>query len=544
MRKCENTLNSSKGITLIALVVTIIILIILSGISISMLTGQNGILTRAAEAKEKTEKAQAEEQSTLSELESQMNNYQDDGFDKEKGVNRPQLASGMTRVMFTDPTSSSNGTIIKDGESGWSTDWYDYNSQKWANVMTKDGSMWVWIPRYAYRIHKENGVETQKFDVVFLVGLTDNYYDENGKLQTAQRQTSENQTIVTNGDTYTVHPAFTNESSINYTNGGWNEELAGIWVAKFEAGLPDESSAPKTTAVTGMGNSYYPVFQGKKCSYNNINVSECYLLSKTLTETNNPYGFSSSTDSHLIKNSEWGAAAYLSYSKYGKTGGTYDTTKEVYINNVSYGYWGESSIKTTVRGNNGYAVTGYAGDNASQEQNILSSTTLGDTVTGTKISYAWYTNNGIKASTTGNMYGIYDMSGGLAEYTASYVKVTSANANYSNLSSYLQSYGKAFVFANGSSSSYKGNTEYATEYPEYASGKIFDGLASRYGDGFYETQTWFGDWENNDASGPFFTRGANWNNTSNAGVFGFDDDNGNSNNNKRFPYRVGGAVAL
>ena len=51
MRKCEDTLNSSKGITLIALVVTIIILIILAGISISMLTGQNGILTRAAEAK-------------------------------------------------------------------------------------------------------------------------------------------------------------------------------------------------------------------------------------------------------------------------------------------------------------------------------------------------------------------------------------------------------------------------------------------------------------------------------------------------------------
>ena len=131
-------------------ILNIIILIILAGISISMLTGQNGILNRAAEAKEKTEKAQAEEQSALSELESQMNNYQDDGFDKEKGVNRPQLASGMTRVMFTDPTSSSNGTIIKDGESGWSTDWYDYNSQKWANVMTKDGSMWVWIPRYAY----------------------------------------------------------------------------------------------------------------------------------------------------------------------------------------------------------------------------------------------------------------------------------------------------------------------------------------------------------------------------------------------------------
>ena len=61
---------------------------------------------------------------------------------------------------------------------------------------------------------------------------------------------------------------------------------------------------------------------------------------------------------------------------------------------------------------------------------------------------------------------------------------------------------------------------------------------------FYETQTWFGDWENNDASGPFFTRGANWDGTSAAGVFGFDDDSGNSYAYVRFPYRVGGAVAL
>lgn len=38
MRKCENTLNSSKGITLIALVATIIVLLILAGISINMLS--------------------------------------------------------------------------------------------------------------------------------------------------------------------------------------------------------------------------------------------------------------------------------------------------------------------------------------------------------------------------------------------------------------------------------------------------------------------------------------------------------------------------
>ena len=208
MRKCENTLNSSKGITLIALVVTIIILIILSGISISMLTGQNGILTRAAEAKEKTEKAQAEEQSTLSELESQMNNYQDDGFDKEKGVNRPQLASGMTRVMFTDPTSSSNGTIIKDGESGWSTDWYDYNSQKWANVMTKDGSMWVWIPRYAYIIN-----ENKSMDIKFLVGTTNKWYDP---------KTNKTEDLPAG---YKIHPCFQNGTKTGYQNGEWKAEM-------------------------------------------------------------------------------------------------------------------------------------------------------------------------------------------------------------------------------------------------------------------------------------------------------------------------------
>ena len=47
-----------KGITLIALVVTIVVLLILAGISISMLTGENGIIKRAVGAKEESEKAE------------------------------------------------------------------------------------------------------------------------------------------------------------------------------------------------------------------------------------------------------------------------------------------------------------------------------------------------------------------------------------------------------------------------------------------------------------------------------------------------------
>ncbi len=47
-------MRNQKGITLIALVITIIVLLILAGVSIAMLTGQNGILTRTNEAKEDT----------------------------------------------------------------------------------------------------------------------------------------------------------------------------------------------------------------------------------------------------------------------------------------------------------------------------------------------------------------------------------------------------------------------------------------------------------------------------------------------------------
>ena len=64
-----NKFKKNPGITLIALVVTIVVLLILAGISISMLTGQNGILNRATEAKEKTEKAQINESDKMVQME-------------------------------------------------------------------------------------------------------------------------------------------------------------------------------------------------------------------------------------------------------------------------------------------------------------------------------------------------------------------------------------------------------------------------------------------------------------------------------------------
>ncbi len=61
--------KQSEGITLIALVITIIVLLILAGVAISMLSGENGILKKAAESKTKTEEGQKQEEKTLTDIE-------------------------------------------------------------------------------------------------------------------------------------------------------------------------------------------------------------------------------------------------------------------------------------------------------------------------------------------------------------------------------------------------------------------------------------------------------------------------------------------
>ena len=194
--------QKQKGVTLIALVITIIVLIILVGVAINALVGENGIITQAQSAKEDTDKSQKEELGGLASLEQQIDEALGQTYIIEKGVNKPVLTTGMKAIKFIDPTESSKGEVRDSSVD--ETDWYDYNAKKWANAQTEDGSMWVWIPRYAYRVN-----ETDKtFDIKFLIGTTDNYYDENGKIQTAKRCTNVDEQVDTSVG-YTVHPAFT-----------------------------------------------------------------------------------------------------------------------------------------------------------------------------------------------------------------------------------------------------------------------------------------------------------------------------------------------
>ena len=519
--------KSTKGITLVALVITIIILLILAGISISTLTN-TGIFEKAKEAKQKSENAQKEEDRLISEYEKEIVKQDAEGIWDGK-VNKPDLMSGMSAIYFDNNKATKVGNTDKD-------EWYSYNDKEWANAQTEDGSMWVWIPRYAYKINKSN----QTFDVVFLVGTTDNYYDKDGKLQTAKRQTSETDIPDATKD-YVVHPAFTNESNIGYVNGGWKKELTGIWVSKFEAGYFDknlvDADKEKYSSSVNYSQTYgytpaeknedarnyldgvygskttaikYPTFQGGKYSMNYINHNDAFNISKAIAgDSNNVYGLKNSTDSHLIKNSEWGAVAYLGQSQYGLY------NKNIRINNVNMG---DNS-------NFVYAMTGYA---AKEED--AANTTNTDAI-------AWNQTGGELASTTGTIYGIYDMSGGTWERSASLVN---------NGNSRLNEFGSSLMYSlkDGKSSEYV--TVYETDTSVDNTGVSWtDGNLlktneanykknTKYGDAIKETSTagtgntsWNGDYSY--FAGlyvPFFIRAGSYWDRSGAGLFFFSRSDG------------------
>ena len=77
LKKKEN-----KGITLIALVITVIVLLILAGVTIAAISGDNGIIQRAVEAREETEEAEKIEQNTLNSYEDTINEYMGIDWDR------------------------------------------------------------------------------------------------------------------------------------------------------------------------------------------------------------------------------------------------------------------------------------------------------------------------------------------------------------------------------------------------------------------------------------------------------------------------------
>ena len=514
-------MNKNKGITLIALIITIVILLILAGITIGTLTGENGLFTRAQQAKEKTIEAQKNEDETISKYMEQIDeyilDYANGKWNENQKVNSPQLMEGMTGV-YWDETGKEVEVTSTNKDN-----WYNYDKKEWANAKTKDGSYWVWIPRYAYQI--ESGCYTNtagKISVKFLQGTSNK--DSDGK------EISTKYPTVTGGKMadYVVHPSFTNGKANNYMNGEWDKELTGYWVAKYAAGyqectqtIAEDGSITEPTTNTSnikysdkkytynnissnaisqnpssLPQMSYPVFKPLTYAYNCITTGDIYTLAQEIAKAKEFYGLNSKqTDSHQMKNSEWGAVAYLTQSKYGRD------EKEVTINSKNM----NNSSK------NIYAVTGYANSTA----------------------------NDNSASTTNNKTGIFDLSGCVWEYTAGYVSNGNTNIN---------SYGKSYASVETNPEGYKTlSTKYATVYP-YDSGNLgeqYNKLKSEtygFGDAILETSTRSGgsnSW-NRDysyfpySSSPLFIRGGNYGHSSNAGAFAFNDIDGSASHTRGF----------
>ena len=298
----------------------------------------------------------------------------DGSWDEEKKVNTPVIRGNMELVTWDD----SQNKFVTDTTNSK----YDYDKNEWANAkVTVEGveSYFVWIPRYAYKINKSN----KTIDVRFLIGTSDQYYDDNGDKQTAKRVTEEN--VDTSIDYY-VHPVFTDETSVDFENGGWDEELSGIWVGKYESSLVNKVDSSNVITSSSTGNILLSsntdkaiAVQPGMISWKNCTIGNMYT---------NARGYAPSLNSHMLKNSEWGAVAYLTHSKYGRNG-----------------------TEVTINGNSNY-ITADEGISANPEQ-----------------------------SSTENETGIYDLSGGAYEYVAAYLEGEST----SNGSSLVNETDKKFV---------------------------------------------------------------------------------------------------
>ena len=125
-----NKQRKNKGITLIALVITIIVLLILAGVSISMLTGENGILTQAQNAKEETEIASEKEaiQLTMINKESTNNSKYDIG---EELIDRTLANGNNWKIVSVNETKKIYGTGWKYIDKGTNLENYGETKYKW-----------------------------------------------------------------------------------------------------------------------------------------------------------------------------------------------------------------------------------------------------------------------------------------------------------------------------------------------------------------------------------------------------------------------------
>lgn len=267
-------------------------------------------------------------------------------------ANSPWLLSNMIPVRW-------NGTnwVKADKRNPEGTEWYDYNVKQWANavVVVEAGTR----TRDYYQSDAAIGQVVDNNDILghFVWIPRFNYTIPTGtgarsiiiNFEEGVPDKSNGDGLGSAGSDYLTHPAFT----------FGDKELIGFWMGKFETTGTLSAMTIKPSVAALVNNAFVNI-------YNEV---------KELALTNNEYGFvSSKVDIRISKNNEWGAVTYLTNSMYGKNATLWKNQSTTYM-------------------------TGCAG---------ATSTAAG----AAGCTNAYTTANGMQASSTGNVYGIYDMAGG------------------------------------------------------------------------------------------------------------------------------------
>ena len=295
-------MKKQEGITLIALVITIIVLLILAAVSIATLTGENGILTRANEAKEETVITTAEEKVEVEVLGS----YDNSGNISIENLNKnlenvTGLTSGLP-IEFLPATVEVDGYEIIIGDNGnvstviriseyQTEDTKPYlpssnfkvvenTSLENGLVITDGTNNWVWIevPKSIYSTAKseidyveiEKDMETYTKTLVSRNGCEDVWYDGEGN--TAENASNLNDTTGC-GLTYEEYNSLKKYmlKSI-YKNGGF-------WIGQYEVGSDIYPATPKNDKRTALiQKDLYP--------YNYISCSNAQIKSNELNSGN------------------------------------------------------------------------------------------------------------------------------------------------------------------------------------------------------------------------------------------------------------------
>ena len=369
-------IKNNKGLTMVSLLATIAIILILSFITISVIIGDKGSVNKAESVKAQSEIEDIKEKVYLSaiknidengkidttkmleELKEQgvknistdsadkiKFNYKDEDYEVDlKSIkdttageyysstpNAPYLMSGMEPIKWI---KDENGNDVEVTTSENDKEWYNYDKQLWANAKTvEDGSYWVWIPRYEYKItYYTDATKTMQLEDISLFKPTTNkdllYVTIDINFIPKEKK------IPTPG--YKIHPAFTDGTDNYFDNGEWDKEVSGIWVSKYtiscEEYVNNKWNLKRTQDAEGnipISNTIRAVSKKRSAAtdiWRRITIGMAY---------ENSYNYDREKESHLIKNSEYGALIYLTYSRYGTNERKFKVGENYTTNNIT-----------------------------------------------------------------------------------------------------------------------------------------------------------------------------------------------------------------